>query len=101
MLQAHRAGDRPGAAENSLAAINKSLADGAVFMEIDVARTADGVLVLMHDDTLERTTTGTGAVVTATFADLSTLSLIDVDGRDTGEKVPTLSEAPAFESAEG
>ncbi|MEL7045981.1 MAG: hypothetical protein AAGL66_13295, partial [Pseudomonadota bacterium] len=33
------------------------------------------------------------AVVTATFADLSTLSLIDVDGRDTGEKVPTLADA--------
>ncbi|MEO1081094.1 MAG: glycerophosphodiester phosphodiesterase family protein [Pseudomonadota bacterium] len=93
LLQAHRAGDRPGAAENSLAAINKSLADGAVFMEIDVARTVDGVLVLMHDDTLVRTTTGTGAVVTATFADLSTLSLIDVEGRDTGEGVPTLADA--------
>ncbi len=93
LLQAHRAGDRPGAAENSLTAIDESLADGAVFMEIDVARTADGVLVLMHDDTLERTTTGAGTLARTTFADLSTLSLVDVDGTDTGEKVPTLADA--------
>lgn len=93
LLQAHRAGDRPGAAENSLAAINASLADGAAFVEIDVARTADGVLVLMHDDTVERTTTGTGHVVDMTYDELAALTLVDVDGRDTGEPVPTLAEA--------
>ena len=37
LLQAHRAGDRPRAAENSLGAIEASLADGAVFVEIDLA----------------------------------------------------------------
>jgi glycerophosphoryl diester phosphodiesterase len=95
LLQAHRAGDRPGAAENSLAAINASLADGAVFVEIDVARSADGILVLMHDDTVDRTTTGTGRVVDMTYDELATLSLVDVDGRDTGEAVPTLAEALA------
>lgn len=95
LLQAHRAGDRPGAAENSLAAINASLADGAVFVEIDVARSADGVLVLMHDDTVDRTTTGTGRVVDMTYDELAALSLVDVDGRDTGEAVPTLAEALA------
>src|SRR6056297_2695258 len=73
LLQAHRAGDRPGAAENSLGAIKASLADGAVFMEIDVARTADGVLVLMHDRTVERTTNGQGRVTEMAYADFAAL----------------------------
>jgi glycerophosphoryl diester phosphodiesterase len=95
LLQAHRAGDRLGAAENSLAAINASLNDGALFIEIDVARTADGVLVLMHDDTLERTTTGSGLTTESRYAELSTLTLVDLNGRDTGEPIPTLAEALA------
>ena len=93
LLQAHRAGDRPSAAENSLAAIEASLADGALFMEIDVARTADGTLILMHDDTLDRTTTGSGPVGDFTYAELSHLTLVDVNGRDTGEPIPTLADA--------
>jgi glycerophosphoryl diester phosphodiesterase len=93
LLQAHRAGDRPGAAENSLAAINASLTDGAVFIEIDVARSSDGVLILMHDDTLERTTTGSGRTSSRSYAELSQLTLVDAEGRDTGESVPTLEAA--------
>jgi glycerophosphoryl diester phosphodiesterase len=93
LLQAHRAGDRPGAAENSLAALDASLADGAVFIEIDVARTADGVLILMHDDTLDRTTSGEGPFDALSFSDLTVLQLVDVDGAATGEPVPTLADA--------
>ena len=95
LLQAHRAGDRPGAAENSLAAIEASLADGAVFIEIDVARTADGVLVLMHDDDLDRTTTGSGELAETPWSVVSTLELVDVDGQPTGERVPTFAAALA------
>jgi len=93
LLQAHRAGDRSGAAENSLGAIEASLADGAVFMEIDVARTADGVLVLMHDRTLERTTTGQGRVIDTSYADFAALRLEDVGGRVLNEAPPTLAAA--------
>ena len=93
LLQAHRAGDRPGAAENSLGAIEASMADGAVFIEIDVARTADGVLVLMHDRTLERTTDGQGRVVDTGYEDFAALRLEDVDGRVLSEAPPTLAEA--------
>lgn len=93
LLQAHRAGDRPGAAENSLEAINASLADGSVFIEFDVARTMDGVLVLMHDRTLDRTTTGQGHVTEMRYADFAALQLVDVDGE-------ILEEAPpSFEAA--
>ncbi|MFP4519895.1 MAG: glycerophosphodiester phosphodiesterase family protein [Oceanicaulis sp.] len=101
LLQAHRAGDRPGAAENSLRAIAASLADGAVFAEIDVAQTEDGVLVLMHDDTLERTTTGSGELDDMTYAELSGLELVDVDGAPTGEPIPTFEAVLAYLDGRG
>lgn len=93
LIQAHRAGDRPGAAENSLGAIEASLADGAVFLEIDVAQTSDGVLVLMHDRTLDRTTTGSGAIAETPYTDLSALQLRDLDGAVLDESPPTLADA--------
>lgn len=99
LLQAHRAGDRPGAAENSLGAIEASLADGAVFMEIDVARTADGVLVLMHDRTVDRTTDGRGRVTDMAYADFAALQLEDLDGTLLPEAPPTL--AAALEALDG
>jgi len=92
LLQAHRAGDRPGAAENSLRASEASLEDGAVFVELDVASTRDGVLVLMHDDTLDRTTTGEGRLDGLDFAALETLELVDVNGNRTGEAIPTFAQ---------
>ena len=95
LIQAHRAGDRPGAAENSLGAIEASLNDGAVFIEMDVASTADGVLVLMHDRTVDRTTTGVGPVSEMTYADFSELRLRDVDGAVLNEAPPTLDAALA------
>ncbi|NKI35172.1 glycerophosphodiester phosphodiesterase family protein [Wenzhouxiangella sp. XN79A] len=95
LLQAHRAGDRPGAAENSLGAIEASLADGAVFLEIDVARTADGVLVLMHDRTVDRTTNGQGIVTEMTAAEFAALQLEDLDGDLVAEAPPTLAAALA------
>jgi glycerophosphoryl diester phosphodiesterase len=101
LLQAHRAGDRPGAAENSLRAIQASLADGAVFAEIDVAKTADGVLVLMHDDDVDRTTTGSGVLADMTYTELSALELVDLDGAPTGERVPTLEAALAYLDGRG
>jgi len=93
LLQAHRAGDRPGAAENSLGAIEASLADGAVFIEIDVAPTADGVLVLMHDRSVERTTNGQGLVSEMRYAQFASLQLEDVEGRRLPEAPPTLAAA--------
>ncbi|MCP2680044.1 glycerophosphodiester phosphodiesterase family protein [Maricaulaceae bacterium NA33B04] len=92
LLQAHRAGDRPGAAENSIGASLASFGDGAVFSEIDVARTRDGVLVLMHDRTVDRTTTGTGTVTEMTYADIAALQLVDMDGTTLEEVAPTLDQ---------
>lgn len=93
LLQAHRAGDRSGAAENSLRAIEASLEDGAVFMELDVALTADGELILMHDETVDRTTTGSGRVEDMTAEAITALELVDRFDRPTGERVPTFADA--------
>ncbi|MBG36316.1 MAG: hypothetical protein CMH92_10965 [Oceanicaulis sp.] len=101
LLQAHRTGDRAGAAENSIGAMQASLDDGALFMEMDVAKTSDGVLILMHDDTVDRTTNGTGRVDEMTYAQISELRLVDVDGHELDEGVPTFSDALAFLDGRG
>lgn len=101
LLQAHRTGDRPGAAENSIGAMQASLDDGALFMEMDVAKTADGVLILMHDDTVDRTTNGTGVVSEMTYAQISELQLVDLDGQVLDEGVPTFTDALIFLDGRG
>jgi glycerophosphoryl diester phosphodiesterase len=62
-------------------------------LEIDIARTRDGVLVLMRDETVDRTTTGTGRVSDLTLSQLQTLRLKDRDGLALDAGVPTLREA--------
>ena len=69
---AHRA-DWRYAPENSLAAIESSIRLGADVVELDVQKTKDGQLILMHDKTLDRTTTGKGKVAEWTL-DSDTLS---------------------------
>jgi len=62
-------------------------------MEVDPRCTKDGVIVLHHDPTLERTTNGTGRVADHTWAELKTLRLKDPDGNLTSYAMPTLDEA--------
>lgn len=82
--------------ENSLAAIRASIAAGVAILELDVALTQDGAVVLLHDRTLDRTTTGTGPVALATLAGLGDLRLKDRSGQVTDEPLPTLAEALAL-----
>jgi glycerophosphoryl diester phosphodiesterase len=93
VVAAHRGQPDPSAAENALSSFRASMTAGVPFLEIDVARTKDGVLVLMHDDTLDRTTTGSGAVSGATWDDVHGAKLKRPDGRVLDEGVPTLAEA--------
>ncbi|XP_010887751.1 glycerophosphodiester phosphodiesterase 1-like isoform X2 [Esox lucius] len=92
---AHRGGGHD-APENTIAAIREASRNGATAVELDLGFTADGVAVLMHDQTVERTTNGTGAVGTLDLAELRTL---DATARHRlrekfkGERVPTLQEA--------
>ena len=92
----HVSAHRGGIPENALSGLFRSAGLGAAAAEIDVARTADGVLVLLHDRTLDRTTTGTGAIADIPYAALSGIELVDPAGNGTGESVPTLEEALAL-----
>ncbi|MFC0634133.1 glycerophosphodiester phosphodiesterase family protein [Brevundimonas balnearis] len=96
LVSAHRAVWDETTPENSLAAIRRTGREipGAM-LEIDVAMTADGALILMHDDDLERTTTGTGEVARLTLAEVRRARLVDGAGRITSEPVPTFAEALA------
>ncbi|WP_238323963.1 glycerophosphodiester phosphodiesterase family protein [Salinispora pacifica] len=98
LVVAHR-GHWRAAPENSLKAIRSAVRAGAHVVEIDVRRTADGHLVLMHDSTVDRTTNGTGAVSELTLAEVRRLRLRVGLGGDqaplTDQRVPTLAEAMA------
>ena len=79
--------------ENSIAAIKGAISHGADIVEIDVQKTRDGVLVLSHDETLDRCTDGTGRIDAVEYKDLKHLHLKDKDGRVTSYTMPTLEEA--------
>lgn len=76
--------------ENSLAALERCIALGVDVVEIDVRRTQDGALVLMHDAKVDRTTTGKGKVSDLTLGELQDLRL-KVGGVATQVSPPTLS----------
>lgn len=82
--------------ENSLAAIADSIERGIDIVEIDVQKTKDGELILMHDTKVDRTTDGTGAIAAMTLAEIKQLHLkLGVGGTNapvTDQRVPTLEE---------
>ncbi|MCA9634091.1 MAG: glycerophosphodiester phosphodiesterase [Myxococcales bacterium] len=97
---AHRGG-RKLAPEHTLVAYQNGLDVGADILELDVHATSDGVLVLMHDETVDRTTDGSGAIKELSFAELRRLDAaysFSEDGgktfpyRGQGIQVPTLEE---------
>lgn len=94
LVSAHRAVLDDTTPENSLAGIRATgSAIRPALLEIDVTRTRDGALVLMHDDTLDRTTTGRGRVADNTLAQVRAARLIDGHGKVTNAPPPTLREA--------
>lgn len=92
IVVAHRA-DWRNFPENSLEAIQSSIEMGVDMLEIDVQRTKDGVLILMHDHNLDRTTTGTGNIADTNWEDIAKLNLKDHQGNVTAYKVPKLEDA--------
>lgn len=71
-IAGHR-GDRTTAPENTIPAIQAALDSSMEFVELDLQKTLDGEAVVIHDETLERTTDGAGLVAEATWAELQTL----------------------------
>ncbi|SHF12572.1 glycerophosphodiester phosphodiesterase family protein [Pedobacter caeni] len=92
MVVSHR-GDWRNAPENSLWAIRKAIAMGVDMVEIDLAMTKDSVLILMHDSTIDRTTTGKGRPGDFTYTELKAFYLKDGLGVPTQMPIPTLEQA--------
>lgn len=81
------------APENTLAGIDRALALGADGVEVDVHRSADGALVVIHDRSVQRTTDGRGDVAELSLAELRALDAgAWFDPAYAGERIPTLDE---------
>jgi glycerophosphoryl diester phosphodiesterase len=92
MVIAHR-GASAYAPENTLAAFDLALHLGCRHLELDVDVTSDGHIVVMHDDTVDRTTNGTGPVGSQTLAELRALDAGAWFGTQfAGERIPTFVE---------
>lgn len=92
LIAGHR-GDRAAAPENTLPALQAALDSAMDFVETDIQLTADGVPVLIHDETVDRTTDGSGAVADLTFAQLRALDAGSwYSPRFAGVPIPSLDE---------
>ncbi len=88
----HR-GYRAGYPENTLASFSAAMAAGADMIELDVTLSRDRQVVVIHDDTLDRTTSGFGPIHQATLQELRKLDAGSwFDSRFAGESLPTLEE---------
>lgn len=91
-VHAHRGGAGL-APENTLAAFHRALELGVDVLEMDLRLTRDGEVVVIHDETVERTTDGRGVVRELTLAEISRLDAgSKFHPRFAGERVPTLRE---------
>jgi glycerophosphoryl diester phosphodiesterase len=87
-----RSGQLP---ENTMAAFRNAVELGADRLELDIQMTRDGELVVIHDETVDRTTNGTGRVADLTLAEIQTLDA------GQGERVPTFKELLRFAGEAG
>jgi len=97
-LAAHRGGSLLWP-ENSLLAFRNAVTLGSDYLEADVHLSSDGEVVVIHDPTLERTTTGRGPVRASSRAELGELSLKDLSGAVTAERLPLLADVAALAAA--
>ncbi|XP_076314596.1 glycerophosphodiester phosphodiesterase 1-like isoform X3 [Tachypleus tridentatus] len=93
-VYAHRGGgyDAP---ENTLAAFRKAKDNGATGVEFDISFTKDGIAILLNDETVDRTTNGSGYIGNMTFHEVRELSASKYHPHSSlykGEKIPTLEE---------
>ena len=92
LLSAHRGAPMKGFPENCIETFENATRYQPVIIEFDVALSKDSALVIMHDDKLDRTSTGTGLVSNYTYQELQALNLEDDFGQVTSFKIPTLEE---------
>lgn len=96
LVSLHRGGPTVGYPENAIETFAYNAGLQPVIVECDVRLTQDSALVLMHDNTLNRTTTGQGSVHERTLRELKKLRLVDNDKKITPYQIPTLEEALAW-----
>ncbi|MGA0555025.1 glycerophosphodiester phosphodiesterase family protein [Larkinella sp. VNQ87] len=93
MVSAHRGGgDIKGYPENCIESFEYLAGKLPVIIETDIDLTRDSVLVMMHDQTLDRTTTGTGKLIEKTYNEIQQYRLEDNFGNVTRFKIPTLEQ---------
>ena len=91
LVTAHR-GDWRNTPENSIQALKNCIAMGVDIMELDLKKTKDGYLVIMHDRDIDRTTTGKGDVADYTLAEIQKFYLRSGSGHPTKHQIPTFKE---------
>ena len=93
LIASHRAGPAQGFPENAIETLDYGFSKGIRVFEVDIATSRDGVLFLLHDRSLGRTTSGDGSVADTDWSEISQLSLVDNDNRTTRFHPPKLSDA--------
>ncbi|MEL7488682.1 MAG: glycerophosphodiester phosphodiesterase family protein [Pseudomonadota bacterium] len=96
LVSAHRGGAFDGFPENAIESMIYTLERAPAMVEFDVATSSDGVLYLMHDDTLDRTTTGSGGADAQPWSAISALKLKDRNGDVTAFSPPTFEAALSY-----
>ncbi|MFA6083275.1 glycerophosphodiester phosphodiesterase family protein [Mucilaginibacter sp.] len=91
LVTAHR-GDWRNAPENSLKAFEYATAMGVDIIELDLKKTKDGEIIIMHDATIDRTTNGKGKPADYTLDEIRKFGLKNGLGRVTNNHIPTLKE---------
>ncbi len=92
MISAHRGGPEPGFPENAIETFENALTYAPCIIECDIRVSQDGHLILMHDATINRTSTGRGTVSSLTLDQLKLFNLVDANGLITEYRIPTLRE---------
>ena len=90
LISAHRGGPMPGFPENCIETFINATTYNPMIIEFDIAYSKDSVMVIMHDDNLDRTSTGKGPIGNYTYEELKAFNLKDEDGKETSFKIPTL-----------
>lgn len=92
IVSGHRGGTMKGYPENCISTFEYTLKYAPAFFEIDPRLTKDGLVVLMHDETIDRTTNGSGKVSDYTYKELLQFRLKDLEGNITSNQIPLLKD---------
>lgn len=99
LISGHRGTKEEGYPENSIEGFQQALSRVSLFFEVDPRLTKDSVIVLMHDETIDRTTNASGKLFDYTYEELLSIRLKDHEGNITASMIPKLEEV--FEWCKG